>query len=141
MKQGNAMTDVEIEVTPLMVQDGLAICEVKPGANSTGKVTGGVIRLKKSEGPFKLRFKIVDTHKTGLTFNLDADEAFWCNAKACPQTKMNNSKGQLSQATVDPDGLSIHVIDTPGNHRNAIHYSLGFSDGSRLDPVIIHDYL
>lgn len=135
---GESVVEIDILVTPLLVQDDAVICEIAAGANATDRVKGGVIRLP-PHSTYVLRFNLLPGDLPDLNFAENGKDAFWCNMRACPPAAMHNSKNQLGTPVVT-NGKTLEVSSTPNNSRNAVHYSLGFDNGCRCDPIIIHDY-
>src|SRR3954470_14636657 len=93
---------VDIEVTPLIIQDQIVVCQLEPGAGSNANVKSGLIRLKRNNS-YKLQFQLDPAG------NLQFDQAqrgpFWCDDRSCPTSEMNNSNGQLKNPVVSNGGF------------------------------------
>ena len=134
MSKGTGGTLVKVKVKPLIRQGNDTICSIEPGdPASEAYVQGGVINLQPS-GTFDLSFEIVDGDVQGLEFDGDP---FWCTSHACPGGPAQNQYFQNPHVSAGNKRVS-NVTAVRGGGRNAYHYSLNFSDGSRYDPIIIN---
>ena len=131
-------TNVEVEVTPKLIQGPMVVCEIDPGPGSGGKVKGGVIKLRRG-ADYQIVFELQDGDVPGLQFAQGGSNAFWCDINTCPTSAGNNSNGQLTNPTVDSTGRKLTVDATPTAQKNAVHYRLNFNNGCNFDPIIIHD--
>src|SRR4051794_37725900 len=102
-------SDVKINVTPLLVQDDVVVCEITPDTGYEQYVKGGVIKLNKDRR-YTLEFRLQHGDPAGLLFQDTADAAFWCDMKSCPDRQMMKSGNQLQSPAVGPDQTSLTLV-------------------------------
>lgn len=132
-----ARKDVDIDVTPVFQSaggGGEVVCEID--GPSSAHTKGGVIKLKAGQS-YHLNFALSAT--SGIKFQANGDDAFWCNGGSCPTAK-GTTGGGLKNPAVSPDGSTLTVeADPPAGSKGFTFYRLNFVGGGSFDPVIIHD--
>ena len=135
MTKTTVPASVSIKVIPQLQQETEVFCEIEPDGAAHQYVKGGVIKLKKQGQQYDLTFELEDGDVPGLEFT---DPPFSSSASGCPSGGSNDGQFTNPQVKPNTNGRACTVTAVPGNHKNAVHYSLHFTDGSSCDPIIIN---
>src|SRR5882724_6782783 len=88
----NAITQVNVDVTPKIRQGDAIYCEIDAGAGTPGRlVKGGVIKLPPG-GSYQVNFQLQDGDVPGLQF--DPNNPFSSDSNGCPTGLGNNGQFQ-----------------------------------------------
>jgi hypothetical protein len=133
-KQGQeTVQPVTVDVTP-MFGDG-TICGIDPGDGpSHSFIHGGIIRLKGNPS-FQVTF-LLPTNPAPA-FQFDRTNPIWSSQEGCPNGACQDD--QISNPSVDSTGMALTIDVDPNPDANAVHVSLGWSNGNRFDPIIINN--
>jgi hypothetical protein len=122
---------VTVNVTPIF-GDG-TICEIEAGNGpSHSFVHGGLIKLHGNPS-FQVTWQLLPGDPASLEF--DGKNPIWSSQSGCPNGACQDP--QIGLVSCTPTTLVINVDPTPP--ANAVHVSLGWSNGNRWDPIIINN--
>lgn len=131
-KEGDLMRQgVTVDVTPVF-DDG-TVCEIVAGDGpSHAFVHGGIINLH-GNSEFEVTWNLQPGDSPGLAF--DSKDPIWSSQEGCPGGSCNDP-----QFTVESCGGTKLVTKVkPAKPKNAVHVSLGWSNGKRFDPIVINN--
>lgn len=121
-----ARKNIAVDVTPVFGNG--TVCEIDPADGpSHAFVKGGVIKLHGNPA-YSVMFDLP------AGYQWDQNDPIWCSQAGCPTGSSNDSQVTVQSCT--PTTLTINVDPQPPT--NAVHVSLGFSNGVRFDPIIIN---
>lgn len=129
--EGNTMPQpVTVNITPVFGNG--TICEIDPGDGpSHSFVHGGVIHLQ-GNSQYDVTWQLQPGTPAGLQF--DTSNPVWSSQAQCPSGSCQD--GQI--APVSCTATTLQTTVTPSSPPNAVHISLGWSNGERFDPIIIN---
>jgi hypothetical protein len=122
---------VTVDVTPIFGNG--TVCQIDAGDGpSHSFVHGGVINLHGNPS-FDVTWQLQPGDSPGLGF--DTANPIWSSQAGCP-----SGSCQDAQITVQScSGTTLITTITPQRPPNAVHVSLGWSNGNRFDPIIINN--
>ena len=122
---------VSVDVTPVFGNG--TVCQIDAGDGpSHSFVRGGVINLHGNPS-FQVTWQLQPGTPAGLQF--DTSNPIWSDQSACPSSSCQDS--QISVVSCTATTLVTNVDPSPP--ANAVHVSLGWSNGERFDPIIINN--
>ncbi|HET7032307.1 MAG TPA: hypothetical protein VFJ48_04220 [Casimicrobiaceae bacterium] len=127
--KGVMVQDVFVNVTPVF-GDG-AVCEITAGDGpSHAFVHGGVINLRGNS-----QFQVTWQLQSAGNLEFDRGEPLWSSQAQCPADVCHDDQFAVTSCT----GTTLVTLVTPKKPPNAVHVSLGWSNGNRFDPIIINN--
>lgn len=122
---------VAVDVTPVFGNG--SVCQIDPGDGpSHAFVHGGIINLHGNPS-YQVTWQLQQGNSPGLQF--DTSNPIWSDQSGCPSGACQDS--QISVVSCNATTLVTNVDPAPP--QNAVHVSLGFSNGTRFDPIIINN--
>ena len=129
--QKTAAQNVTVNVTPVFGNG--TICEIDPGDGpSHAFVRGGIINLHGNPS-FQVTWQL-QPGDPPVALQFDTDNPVWSSQAGCPTGSCQDP--QISVGSCTPTTLVTNVDPQPPE--NAVHVSLGWSNGNRFDPIIIN---
>lgn len=123
--------DVIVNVTPAF-GDG-TVCEIEAGNGpSHAFVHGGIINLRGNPS-FQVTWSLQPGNSPSLQF--DCSNPIWSSQAGCPGSVSQDPQISIVNCT----GTTLVTNIDPAPPSNAVHVSLGFTNGNRFDPIIINN--
>ena len=127
----DAPQPVIVNVTPIFGNG--SICEIVAGDPASHSfVHGGLINLH-GNSSFEVTWQVQSGTPAGLQF--DTSNPIWSSQAGCPSGECNDAQISLDSCTA----TTLVTTVTPQQPSNAVHVSLGWSNGVRFDPIIINN--
>lgn len=131
MRNDDSPQPVIVNVTPVF-GDG-SICEIVAGDPASHSfVHGGIIHLR-GNSSFEVTWQVQPGTPAGLQF--DTSNPIWSSQTECPASACKDAQISLDSCTA----TTLITTVTPEPPSNAVHVSLGWSNGVRFDPIIINN--
>lgn len=122
---------ITVNVTPIFGNG--SICEIAAGDPASHSfVHGGLINLH-GNSSFEVTWQLQSGTPAGLQF--DTGNPIWSSQTQCPGSACNDPQINLDSCT----STTLVTTVTPQQPANAVHVSLGWSNGVRFDPIIINN--